>query len=70
MLAGGGAAALAASSRKWFAVCGLLLAAHVGSSLAAFPNSMAYANEAWGGPANVHNLLSDSNADWAQSFSR
>jgi len=68
VLAGGGAAALAASSRKWFAVCGLLLAAHVGSSLAAFPNSMAYANEAWGGPANVHNLLSDSNADWAQQL--
>ena len=68
VLAGGGAATLAASSRKWFAVCGLLLAAHVGSSLAAFPNSMAYANEAWGGPANVHKLLSDSNADWAQQL--
>jgi hypothetical protein len=68
VLAGGGAAALAASNRKWFAVCGLLLAAHVGSSLAAFPNSMAYANEAWGGPANVHKLLSDSNSDWAQQL--
>ena len=68
VLAGGGAAALAASSRKWFAVCALLLAAHVGSSLAAFPNAMAYANEAWGGPANVHNLLSDSNVDWAQQL--
>jgi 4-amino-4-deoxy-L-arabinose transferase-like glycosyltransferase len=68
VLAGGGAAALAATSRKWFAVCGLLLAAHVVSSLAAFPNSMAYANEAWGDPANVHNLLSDSNADWAQQL--
>src|ERR1700723_3442258 len=68
VLAGGGAAALAASSRKWFAVCGVLLAAHVGSSLAAFPNAMAYANEAWGGPANVHKLLSDSNADWAQQL--
>jgi tetratricopeptide (TPR) repeat protein len=68
VLAGGGAAALAASSRKWFAVCGLLLAAHVGSSLAAFPNAMAYASEAWGGPANVHKLLSDSNVDWAQQL--
>ena len=29
---------------------------------------MAYANEAWGGPANVHNLLSDSNVDWAQQL--
>ncbi|MGC1967157.1 MAG: glycosyltransferase family 39 protein [Candidatus Acidiferrales bacterium] len=68
VLAGGGAAALSASNRKWFAVCGLLLAAHVGSSLAAFPNSMAYANETWGGPANVHKLLSDSNTDWAQQL--
>jgi tetratricopeptide (TPR) repeat protein len=68
VLTGGAAAALAASSRKWFAVCGLLLAAHVGSSLAAFPNAMAYANEAWGGPANVHKLLSDSNVDWAQQL--
>src|SRR5580692_6406986 len=67
-LAGGGAAALAASSRKWFAVCSLVVAAHVGSSLAAFPNAMAYANEVWGGPANVHKLLSDSNADWAQQL--
>src|SRR6202046_3484605 len=66
VLAGAGAAALAASSRKWFTVGCLVLAAHVGSSLAAFPNAMAYANEAWGGPANVHNLLSDSNSDWAQ----
>jgi tetratricopeptide (TPR) repeat protein len=68
VLAGGGAAALAASSRKWFAVCSLLLAAHVGSSLAAFPNAIAYANEAWGGPANVHKLLSDSSVDWAQQL--
>ncbi|MFZ0883089.1 MAG: glycosyltransferase family 39 protein, partial [Candidatus Acidiferrales bacterium] len=68
VLAAGGAAALSASNRKWFAVCALLLVAHVGSSLAAFPNEMAYANEAWGGPANVHKLLSDSNADWAQQL--
>jgi tetratricopeptide (TPR) repeat protein len=68
VLAGAGAAALAASSRKWFTVGCLVLAAHVGSSLAAFPNAMAYANEAWGGPANVHNLLSDSNSDWAQQL--
>jgi 4-amino-4-deoxy-L-arabinose transferase-like glycosyltransferase len=68
VLAAGGAAALAVSSRKWFSICLLLLAAHVASSLAAFPNSMAYANEAWGGPANVHKLLSDSSVDWAQQL--
>jgi hypothetical protein len=46
----------------------VLLAAHAASSLAAFPNDMAYANEAWGGPANVHGLLSDSSVDWAQQL--
>jgi hypothetical protein len=29
---------------------------------------MAYANEASGGPRNVHNLLSDANVDWAQQL--
>ena len=47
---------------------GILVAAHVISSLAVFPNYMAYANEAWGGPRNVHNLLSDANVDWAQQL--
>jgi len=68
VLAGAGAVALAASSRRWLLVCAVLLAAHALSSLAAFPNYMAYANKAWGGPANVHKLLSDSNADWAQQL--
>jgi hypothetical protein len=68
ILAGAGAAALAARSRHWLMVCAVLVAAHVLSSLAVFPNFMAYANEAWGGPANVHNLLSDANVDWAQEL--
>ncbi|HTV57267.1 MAG TPA: glycosyltransferase family 39 protein [Verrucomicrobiae bacterium] len=68
VLVAGGAVALAASSRRWLIVCAVLIAAHVTSSLASFPNYMAYANAAWGGPANVHNLLSDSNADWGQQL--
>jgi len=68
VFAGAGAAALAASSRRWLVVCSVLLAAHALSSLAAFPNYMPYANEAWGGAANVHNLLSDANADWGQQL--
>ena len=68
VLAGAGAAAMAASSRRWLVACAVLLAAHVVSSLAVFPNFMAYANEAWGGPANVHNLLSDANLDWGQQL--
>jgi hypothetical protein len=68
ILAGAGAAALAALNRRWLTVCAVFVAAHVLSSLAVFPNFMAYANEAWGGPANVHNLLSDANVDWAQQL--
>jgi len=68
VIAGAGAAALAASSRRWFAVCAVLVGAHVVSSLAAFPNYIPYANEAWGGAANAHNLLSDANVDWGQQL--
>jgi hypothetical protein len=68
VLAGAGTAVLAASSRRWLVACAVLLAAHVLSSLAAFPNYIPYASEAWGGPANVHNLLSDANADWGQQL--
>lgn len=68
ILCGGGVAALARSNRRWAWVCGVLLAAHVASALAAFPNYIPYANEAWGGPRNVHNLLSDANVDWAQQL--
>ncbi len=68
ILAGAGVATLAARSRRWRTACAVLVAAHVVSSLAVFPNFMAYANEAWGGPANVHNLLSDANVDWAQEL--
>jgi 4-amino-4-deoxy-L-arabinose transferase-like glycosyltransferase len=68
VLAAGGITALAATSRRWVWAGGILVAAHVMSSLAVFPNYMAYANAAWGGPKNVHNLLSDANVDWAQQL--
>jgi 4-amino-4-deoxy-L-arabinose transferase-like glycosyltransferase len=68
ILAGAGAAALAARSRRWLVLCSVLLAAHIFSSLVNFPNYMPYANEAWGGAANAHNLLSDASVDWAQQL--
>jgi hypothetical protein len=72
ILAGAGAAALIQTETRrprWMqAAIALLIAAHIVSSLSVFPNTMAYANEAWGGAKNVHNLLSDSNADWAQQL--
>ncbi|MGP8227364.1 MAG: glycosyltransferase family 39 protein [Terracidiphilus sp.] len=72
ILVGAGLAALAASNRRWARIAtwvgAALVLAHIASALAVFPNEMAYANEAWGGPKNVHNLLSDANVDWAQQL--
>jgi hypothetical protein len=68
VLAGGGIAALAAGSKNWVWAGAGLVAAHALSALMVFPNYMAYANEAWGGPQNTHNLLSDANVDWAQQL--
>ena len=68
VLAGAGVAAMAARGRPWLIVCAVLMCAHVLSSLAAFPDYIPYANEAWGGPENVHNLLNDANADWGQQL--
>lgn len=68
ILAGAGVAALAARSRGWAWLCAALVAAHVVSALLAFPNPMAYANEAWGGPGNTYRLLTDSNVDWGQQL--
>jgi 4-amino-4-deoxy-L-arabinose transferase-like glycosyltransferase len=54
--------------RAYRVVLALLLAAHAASSLASFPNQMAYGNEAFGGVRNSHNLLTDSNNDWSQAL--
>jgi 4-amino-4-deoxy-L-arabinose transferase-like glycosyltransferase len=69
ILCGAGVMAMTAGSgRGWKWACGVLIALHLLSSANAFPNYIPYANEAWGGPKNVHNLLSDANADWAQQL--
>ena len=68
IFAAAAAATLAGRNRFWAILCSYLIVAHVASSLHVFPNEIAYANEAWGGPRNVHNLLSDSTVDWAQQL--
>jgi 4-amino-4-deoxy-L-arabinose transferase-like glycosyltransferase len=55
-------------SRGWSWVVGVLLVLHVVSSAKAYPNYMAYANEAWGGPTQTYKYLTDSNTDWAQQL--
>ena len=68
ILAAGGITALSACNRRWAWVGAALILAHAVSALAVFPNYIAYGNEAWGGPGNVYNLLSDANTDWAQQL--
>jgi 4-amino-4-deoxy-L-arabinose transferase-like glycosyltransferase len=68
IFAAAGTVALAGMDRRWAILCSALIAVHIVSSLLVFPNEIAYANEAWGGPKNVHNLLSDANVDWGQQL--
>jgi hypothetical protein len=68
VIAGAGVAALAPLSSRWKWVCGVLIAAHIVSALSTFPNSLAYANEAWGGARNTHRVLNDSNVDWGRQL--
>jgi hypothetical protein len=68
IFAAAGVSVLARRSRRWAVLCAVLVGAHIVSTLVVFPNEIAYANEAWGGPGNLHNLLSDANVDWAQQL--
>lgn len=51
-------------------LCAALLLFQVISYARGYPNEIAYANEAWGGPKNLHKFLGDSNVDWGQSLYR
>lgn len=68
IFAAAGVTALARDSRRWAVIGVVLVAAHVAGSLFNYPHPMAYANIAWGGAQNTHNLLSDANVDWAQQL--
>jgi 4-amino-4-deoxy-L-arabinose transferase-like glycosyltransferase len=69
MLAGGAGWSLIRSDRRWMWPIALLILFHVVSSLRAFPTSyIPYANELWGGPANIHKYLTDSTTDWGQQL--
>jgi 4-amino-4-deoxy-L-arabinose transferase-like glycosyltransferase len=69
VLAGGAAWSLICKDRRWVWPIGALILFHVISSLRAFPTSyIAYANELWGGPANIHKYLTDSTTDWGQQL--
>jgi 4-amino-4-deoxy-L-arabinose transferase-like glycosyltransferase len=54
--------------RRWLYAVVVLLVFQAASVLHAFPAYVSYANEAFGGPANVHKYLSDSSSDWGQQM--
>jgi lipoprotein signal peptidase len=69
VLAGGAAWSLIRRDRRWVWPIAILVLFHVVSSLRAFPTSyIPYANELWGGPANIHKYLTDSTTDWGQQL--
>ena len=68
VLIAGAAWSLIRQNPKWAYVVLALLLFHAVSSLRTFPVYMAYSNELWGGPANTHKYLTDSNVDWAQQL--
>jgi hypothetical protein len=67
-MSAGAAVWLSRKHRWWGAVFGVLLVWQVVTSVRAAPAYMAYANEAWGGPSQVHRYLSDANSDWGQQL--
>ncbi len=67
-LAGCAAAQAFARRRSWAIAAGLLLVWQGVTSVLVAPAYMAYGNEAWGGPSQVHRYLSDANVDWGQQL--
>ena len=68
ILAAAGAAGALRCGPLWAAVVGALLTWQVVTSVRVAPDYMAYGNEAWGGPSEVHRYLSDANVDWGQQL--
>ena len=68
VLAGAAGREMARRSRGWAIAVTALLVFAAASSLHAFPDYLAYSNEAFGGPSNTYRLVSGTNGDWAQGL--
>jgi Dolichyl-phosphate-mannose-protein mannosyltransferase len=68
VLVAAGAWSLARTRRGLAVLVAACVVLHVASSLRAFPDDIAFANELWGGPANSYRLVTDSNVDWGQGL--
>jgi len=65
------AACVVAVRRRWASVAAAALVVFTAvSSLLTFPYYLPYSNEAFGGPADTHLRLHDSNVDWGQDLGR
>jgi hypothetical protein len=68
VLAAAAGCQLARRSRPWALAVAALVVFAAASSLHAFPDYLAYANEAFGGASNSYRLVNDSNGDWMQGL--
>lgn len=68
VLIGGAIRTLVLRNHRWLYLVVPLLLFQAVSVVPTFPAYISYANEAAGGPARVHDLLSDSNSDWGQQL--
>jgi hypothetical protein len=68
ILIAGAAVTLMVRSPRWSIALATLLCWQIVTSYRVAPDYMAYGNEAWGGPSQVHRYLSDANTDWAQQL--
>lgn len=68
LLAAAAAWEFARRSRAFATGIAALLLFAAASSLHAFPDYLAYSNEAFGGPSNTYRVVTDSNADWGQGL--
>ena len=68
VLVAAAATCLIRQNRRWTYAVALLLVWQIVEAVRTAPGYMAYANEAWGGPASVHKYLSDANSDWGQQL--
>jgi tetratricopeptide (TPR) repeat protein len=68
VLAGAAGWEMARRSRRWAIGIAALVAFAAASSLHAFPDYLAYANEAFGGPSQSYRLMSGSDGDGGQSL--
>ncbi len=68
ILTAGGVTALTRESRPWQGIVAFLLCFQAFTSLHAFPNYLAYSNEAFGGPTNTYKYLTDSSVDWVEQL--